>query len=419
MSRRWKLGKSLKSKGAFRFYSWHWNKERRKFLAITAGACLLVLLLMLLPLSIVEPSRYGAGNKAGAIMPANKQVEQPHVNVQRKEIESLDQQKSAGTPTVSSKESTSSAAMIEEPRNQAPYVRVYLADKQTVERVPLEIYVRGVVAAEMPERFELEALKAQAIAARTFIVRRLMQGKSDDVPQGADVLGSVAHQAYKPLAKMVDREKSMLQKLNRAVNETAGLILTYKDEPIQAAYFSTSNGHTENAEDYWATPPIPYLRSVPSPWDRVISPRFTNTVKLDAAEMLRKLGVDTSAVPAFEALSADEEAASEQGSRTVRESIKVLSRTKGQRIAELSIGDAKLTGRQLRERLGLTSSSVEWKWENGKVVLTSYGYGHGVGMSQYGAQGMALKGSKAEQIVTYYYVGTKIKKLEDVWSKKS
>ncbi|MBD8498222.1 stage II sporulation protein D [Paenibacillus arenosi] len=418
MSRRWRLGKSLKSKGAMQFYSRYWKKEKRKFLTITAGACLLVLILMLLPLSIVEPSKYGSGNKAGAIVHTDKQVPQTEAGSKRNAISNSEQKKSTERRNDLVQERASADEMIKEPDDQAPYVGVYVADKQAVERVPLEIYVRGVVAAEMPERFELEALKAQAIAARTFIVRRLMHAKNHEVPQGADVLGSVAHQAYEPLAKLEDRENPMRQKLNRAVNETAGLILTYKDQPIQAAYFSTSNGHTENAEDYWASPPIPYLRSVPSPWDRAISPRFTNIVKLDAADMLRKLGVASSAVPAFEALAVDEDAASEQGSRTVRESIKVLSRTKGQRIAELSIGDTKLTGRQLRERLGLTSSSVEWKWEDGKVVLTSYGYGHGVGMSQYGAQGMALKGSKAEQIVTYYYVGTTLKKIEDVWPKK-
>ncbi|WP_051217267.1 stage II sporulation protein D [Paenibacillus assamensis] len=418
MSRRWRLRQTLKSKVAMQLYSRYWKKKKRKFLAITAGACLLVLILMLLPLSIVEPSKYEAGNKAGANVHTDKQVTPTEAVSKRNAISNPEQKKFTERPNDLVQERSSAAEMIKEPRDQAPYVGVYLADKQVVERVPLEIYVRGVVAAEMPERFELEALKAQAIAARTFIVRRLMHAKNDGVPQGADVLGSVAHQAYKPLGKLEDRDNSIRQKLNRAVNETAGLILTYKDEPIQAAYFSTSNGHTENAEDYWASPPIPYLRSVPSPWDRAISPRFTNTVKLDAADMLRKLGVASSTVPAFEVLAADEDAASEQGSRTVRESIKVLSRTKGQRIAELSIGDTKLTGRQLRERLGLTSSAVEWKWEGGKVVFTSYGYGHGVGMSQYGAQGMALKGSKAEQIVTYYYVGTTLKTIEDVWPKK-
>lgn len=150
-----------------------------------------------------------------------------------------------------------------------PVIPVWLSHEQRIEMVALEDYVRGVVAAEMPMDFELEALKAQAIAARTYVIRRLIKGDYSDMGVGnAVVTDTVQHQAY-----INELPMNQIEKLNRAVEETAGLIATYNGEPIEALYFSTSNGYTENAEDYFTTA-IPYLRSVPSPWDE---PNHRNT----------------------------------------------------------------------------------------------------------------------------------------------
>ncbi|MCG7408019.1 stage II sporulation protein D [Paenibacillus sp. ACRRX] len=302
-----------------------------------------------------------------------------------------------------------------EPADAPPYVRVYVSATRKVERIALERYVRGVVAAEMPERFELEALKAQAIAARTYIVRRLARGDVGGAAGGADVTDTVAHQAYVPLAKLTERQHDAIAKLNRAVNDTAGLVLTYKDKPIEATFFSTSNGYTENVEDYW-NQKLPYLRSVSSPWDKKLSPRFMTTVRMEADDFLQKLGVSVNAVPALKAAISNRDKGVESPD-SLSSAIELLSVTKGKRIGEVQVGTHTFSGREFREKLGLSSSAISWKMENGKIVLTTYGYGHGVGMSQYGAQGMALEGASAERILTYYYQGVKLTPVSRVLEK--
>lgn len=270
-------------------------------------------------------------------------------------------------------------------------IPVYLSQEKEIVSIPLEAYVSGVVAAEMPPDFHLEALKAQAIAARTYIVHRIWKQDFSNVPvQGAWVTDTVTHQAYLTPNKMIEdwgiwKTALFLEKIYQAVNETKGKIMTYDGQPIDATFFSTSNGYTENSEDYWSQE-IPYLRSVPSPWDVQLSPKYEQTVSFPIETFYQKLGVKNIPVSSGSSLS-----------------IQVLERTEGNRIKTLQIGQQLFSGRDIREKLGLPSTHFEWMLKDNKVEITSYGYGHGVGMSQYGAQGMALEGYTAEQIVTYYY----------------
>ena len=166
---------------------------------------------------------------------------------------------------------------------QGLMIPVYLTKKATIETVPLEQYVKGVLAAEMPVEFELEALKAQAMAARTYVVRRVLEKDYSNMPvSDALVTDTTAHQAYltdQELREKWDKSKyeTNMAKIDRAVNETKDIILTYEHKPINATFFSTSNGYTENSEDYWPFK-SPYLRSVPSPWDIKLSSRYQETV---------------------------------------------------------------------------------------------------------------------------------------------
>ncbi|NKI20969.1 stage II sporulation protein D [Paenibacillus dendritiformis] len=292
-------------------------------------------------------------------------------------------------------------------------VRVYLANARKIENVPLEQYVRGVLAAEMPADFELEALKAQAIAARTYIVRRLRSGDTAGVPEGADVTDTVAHQAYIPLDELAKRPERMIARLNQAVNETRDQVVTYQGEPIMAAFFSTSNGYTENAEDYWKNP-VPYLKSVPSPWDQAESPRYAETVELPLNEVLDKLGLTPAAVPGLaQATRQGGTGNSSSGTRPgggLAADVRILSRTAGKRVEEVQFGSKRFSGRDIREKLNLRSSAFDWERDGDKLRITTYGYGHGVGMSQYGAQGMAKQGAGAERILTYYYTGVRLDK---------
>lgn len=274
---------------------------------------------------------------------------------------------------------------------QADPIRVYITKENRVETVPLETYVQGVLAGEMPIDFEIEALKAQAIAARTYIVRRLKLGNDKETQaKQADVLDTTQHQVYVPLAKLEQRwegeaKEQNLAKLKQAADETKGQIMTYEGEPIEAAFFSTSNGYTENSEDYWEQP-LPYLRSVASPWDEGLSPRYEESVVVEKDEFYRKLGLSGK-------------------SASKKLSIKVMERTAGNRIKTVSINGSRFSGREVRERLGLASSQFSWKIQKDKVTITTYGFGHGVGMSQWGANGMALEGRTAEQILQHYYTG--------------
>ncbi|MEI7025695.1 stage II sporulation protein D [Paenibacillus sp. y28] len=285
-------------------------------------------------------------------------------------------------------------------------ISVYLTGSSQVEQVPLETYVRGVLAAEMPVEFEPEALKAQALAARTYIIRRLWEQDSSGMPEQAgqaQVTDSITHQAYLSQKQLASKWKgpaaeANMEKLNKAVQETAGQIITYENKPINATFFSTSNGYTENSEEYWGIY-VPYLRSVASPWDVSESPKYKATQRMSQAEMLRKLQQGT-AVPVVKS-----------GSGTVS-AITVLARTAGHRIKTIRAAGQLYSGKDFRERLGLNSSQFTWRLIGKEIEFTTYGYGHGVGMSQWGANGMARAGSTAEQIVRYYYSGVQIERVE-------
>lgn len=268
-------------------------------------------------------------------------------------------------------------------------VAVYRSATKEIQKLPLETYLSGVVAAEMPADFEEEALKAQALTARTYIVNQLMSNNRQGLPEGADVGDTVMHQVYKndnELKKQWGSDyKWKMKKIDKAIKETEGKILTYKGNPITATFFSTSNGYTENSEEYWQAE-FPYLKSVSSPWDKE-SPKFYNKMVVDAGDFERKLGVSLSSGTTIGT---------------------VVQRTSGNRVGVVDIGGKKLTGKQIREKLALNSSDFDWERQGNQIVITTKGYGHGVGMSQYGANGMAREGKNYEDIVKYYYKGVKV-----------
>ncbi|MCC3374127.1 stage II sporulation protein D [Cohnella sp. REN36] len=278
-------------------------------------------------------------------------------------------------------------------------VRVYLTKEERVERVPLEAYVRGVVAAEMPASFEPAALEAQAIAARTYLLRRLWLNDSEGVPvRWADVTDTVAHQVYRTSAemeKLKQQDSKSWEKVDKAVQETRGLILAYGGAPIEALYFSSSNGYTENSKEVFPMQ-LPYLQSVDSPWDKEDSPRAKETVEFSLGAFYRKLGVQT-----FATLTG-------VGKRPV---IQITDWTEGHRVRTATVGGKRFTGDQIRKRLELRSAAFDWTVSKDKVVITTYGSGHGVGMSQWGAEGMAKAGATAEQIVAHYYTGAELKEV--------
>lgn len=278
-----------------------------------------------------------------------------------------------------------------EPASSDPAVEVavFRTSKSEIENVQLEDYLVGVVAAEMPAEFKEEALKAQALTARTYIVKRLISKDTLGVPKGAQVTDTQIHQVYMNDDEL-RREWGMeydakRKKVLNAVRSTAGQILTYKGEAITATFFSTSNGYTENSEDYWPGS-IPYLRSVSSPWDKN-SPKFNSQKVLSVNQFEAKLGVKLSS-----------------GS-TIG---KIVDRTEGKRVGKVDFNGKVLSGKDIREKLELRSSDFAWKRKGDNIVITTKGFGHGVGMSQYGANGMAKEGKSYKEIVKHYFQGVEI-----------
>lgn len=274
---------------------------------------------------------------------------------------------------------------------ESPFsVAVMRATSETVEDVPLESYVAGVVASEMNAGFEMEALKAQALAARTYTVNQVLHNKSE----AFDLTDTTQHQVYKnenELKKIWGSEfKQNMNKIKKAVAETQGEILTYKDAPISPAYFSTSNGYTENSEDYWEEK-VPYLRSVKSPWDKS-SPKFLDQETFTIEEIEKKLAIE---LPKEAPLSIE------------------VTRTDGKRVDKLEIEGETFSGRIVREKLELQSSDFVIKQKSNHLIFTTKGWGHGIGMSQYGANGMAKEGKTYKEIVKHYYKDTKVSTITD------
>ncbi|EPD51626.1 stage II sporulation protein D [Paenisporosarcina sp. HGH0030] len=248
------------------------------------------------------------------------------------------------------------------------------------EPFPLEDYVKGVVQAEMPATFKLEALKAQAIAARTFALKTTNFGSKSIKP-------TTSHQAF-----ISPSERISPPNIAQAITETASQILTYNNELITAMFFSTSNGKTESAKGYSGND-IPYLVITDSLGD-TISPKFNNTKTFSLKEWNEAFGFNWTA-DHFKTL--------------------VLTPNESQRVKQMTTTQHEWTGREIRDILGLPSTDFEIDASNPNLITVSTkGYGHGVGMSQYGANAMAQEGSKVEEILKHYYPKTEIKNFQSI-----
>ncbi|GJM82989.1 hypothetical protein HMSSN139_54850 [Paenibacillus sp. HMSSN-139] len=181
--------------------------------------------------------------------------------------------------------------------------------------------------------------------------------------------------------------------------------MTYRGQPITASFFSSSGGYTENSEDYWSLK-IPYLRSVPSPWDAAINPKNRETIEMPLSQLYSKLGQKVPG-PVKTALAALDQGNGKAAAAKLSAGklFKTLSWTDGRRVKEIRIGEQVYTGREVREKLNLRSSQFTLAVTGDTVKITTYGYGHGVGMSQWGANGMAKEGYTATQILKHYYTG--------------
>ena len=257
-------------------------------------------------------------------------------------------------------------------------VRVKRVNKNRIDNVMLEDYVVGVVAGEMPVSFEMEALKAQAVASRSYVLRKI----NDNINNDYDVVDTTSNQVYLDLDDLKDNwgndYVNYLNRVREAVNDTSMEYLEYDGEVINAMFFSTSNGYTEDCVSVFSSD-VPYLRSVESSWDSSVNSNFSYRKEIDLKSFYEKLGLEYNN----------------------KLNILILERSNSNRVISLRINGVKFSGRDIYNKLGIRSTDFSIDQDGDKVVIITKGYGHGVGMSQYGAYGMAKEGYSYKEILDH------------------
>ena len=260
-------------------------------------------------------------------------------------------------------------------------VTIPVLNNDTVEEMALEEYVVCVLMEEMPASFPEEALKAQAVVARTYALRgdKLRIKHAD----AAVCTNHACCQGYLPLGTYLVRGGTQMEldKVRAAVAATAGLVVTYEGQLIDATYFSCSGGATEAAVAVWGAD-VPYLQSTESPGEEEAN-HYEDTVTMGVDKFCALLGLPVATVPG--------------------KLLGQVNYTEGGGVDTMVIGGKEFTGVQLRSALGLRSTAIAISVTGTTVHITTHGFGHRVGMSQYGAKAMALEGADYEQILKHYY----------------
>lgn len=272
-------------------------------------------------------------------------------------------------------------------------INVYNHKTGKTQTMDMEDYIYHVVAGEMPAGYDAEALKAQAVAARTYLIRKLADGSGDK--QGADICTNSAHcQAFLSDEQLKknwgENYNEYSSKLRKAVLATSAQILTYDGKAIEAFYHASSGGQTEDAKNVYSKSQ-PYLKSVSSSGDK-----DEHTVSFTLEQFAKLLG-DAAPSSGITADNAD--------------SVKVISRYESGRVENVKVGSATLSGKEFRKALSLRSAIFSLSFSGGRVYITTKGYGHGVGMSQMGADYLAKEGKTYEEILSHYYSNASLTKI--------
>lgn len=273
-------------------------------------------------------------------------------------------------------------------------ISVFMTAENVTETIDMREYIIGAVGAEMPASYDDDAIKAQALAAVTFAEYRKKNGGDASIG-GADISDdSSHHQGYMTKEEMQEKWGDAFdiyyEKIEKAVDDVIDKMITYNGEPIMAAYHAISSGKTESAQVIWGKD-IAYLQSVNSEWDKD-SARYASELVISADELktLMKNGKNTD-------FSTDE-----------ADWIKIKSTSDSGTVLDAEICGVKMTGTEVRNLLSLRSPTFETEYNDGEFIFTVSGYGHGVGMSQNGANCMAKDGKTYEEIIAHYYPGTVI-----------
>lgn len=273
---------------------------------------------------------------------------------------------------------------------------IKLLHKETneVEEVDLEDYIVHVVSAEMPADFEEEALKAQAIVARTYTMYKINNPKHDE----ADICDdSTCCQAWVSKEKRFERwgediAEANWNKIVKCVNDTKGKIVTYNNEPINAFFHANSGGTTEMPSAVWGGSNLPYLQVVETAGEEGYT-QYSSEVVLSFDELINKIKEKYSDITI---------------DFNNNEDIKITEYTESGRVKTVKFGNHQLSGVETRTILGLKSTNFDFEKGDGKITFNVKGYGHGVGMSQTGADSLAKQGKNAEEIIKHFYKDVEI-----------
>lgn len=275
-------------------------------------------------------------------------------------------------------------------------IKLWHAKTSTIEEIPLDEYLYGVVSAEMPVSFEKEALKAQAIVARTYTIYKIVHNNGKH--QGADICDdSACCQAWitkeDRLSKWEESSReSNWNKIVEVVEATKGKIITYEGQPIHAFFHANSGGKTETTINVWGGDSYPYLQSVATSGEDGYS-QYASEVSFTKETFIDKVKEK------YTNFSID---------FTKENCIQILEYTDGNRVKKVQIGNLELSGVEVRTLLGLKSANFAIELGEDTIRFSVVGYGHGVGMSQTGADSMAKQGSNYEEIIKHFYTGVEI-----------
>lgn len=286
----------------------------------------------------------------------------------------------------------------EDDYNYKEYSKIKLLHSNTgqIEEIPLDTYLLGVVSAEMPASFEQEALNAQAVVARTYTIYSIKHNNGKH--EGADICDNPGCcQAWISKEDRLNKwEESKRDeywnKISNSVRETKGKIIVYDGEPIDAFFHSNSGGSTETPVNVWGGTNFPYLQSVQTSGEDAYS-QYSSEITISKEELKDKIKEKH---PNFEI------------DYNQKDCIKIMEYTDSNRVKTIKIGNIEISGVEMRSLIGLKSANFQFEITQDNVKFNVVGYGHGVGMSQTGADSMAKQGSNYQEIIKHFYTGVEI-----------
>lgn len=270
-----------------------------------------------------------------------------------------------------------------------PQINLYLHESNKTIQIDFEEYLIGTVAAEMPASFGIEALKAQAVCARTYAYKRIIE--QHPYPQGANLTDDINNcQAYMSWQQFKSAHpyntRMYYDKIRKAVKETEGLIMVFDGKPIDALYHSTCGGKTEDSVYAWGND-IPYLQSVKCKYC-ANSSYYQKEFLITGHDLKNKLNEKLNHI-----------------------NLRIMERSKNGRVKKLKINNQVISGEKFRFLFNLPSAWFYLEADDSNFKVKTHGYGHGVGMCQYGSNGIALEGKDFKEILNYYYQDIELYKL--------